>query len=184
MHTFFLIDLYERTVRIKTGNIQILHSELVYEFKYQIWCKSVDEYVQDLSTSILFIQNVAALSTNVSKFNSVCLSAQCSDLTYMGGTRSYRPIQPLFNTNQRMGNKRHSKSNREYQRRTDRHSTNNLDFAVIKCKKLALSICVSCHKVPKIEPKKNEFGEHLISSFRTVNWPLRSCDLTHLDYFL
>ncbi|GFV75595.1 putative transposable element [Trichonephila clavipes] len=35
-----------------------------------------------------------------------------------------------------------------------------------------------------IDLLKETFGEGLISSFGPVNWPLRSCDLTPLDYFL
>ncbi|GFS59139.1 putative LOC100569746 [Trichonephila clavipes] len=31
---------------------------------------------------------------------------------------------------------------------------------------------------------KDTFGDRLISRFGPVNWPLRSCDLTPLDYFL
>ncbi|GFV02027.1 transposable element Tc3 transposase [Trichonephila clavipes] len=31
---------------------------------------------------------------------------------------------------------------------------------------------------------KDTFGDRLISGFGPVNWPLRSCDLTPLDYFL
>ncbi|GFT88639.1 hypothetical protein TNCV_905271 [Trichonephila clavipes] len=31
---------------------------------------------------------------------------------------------------------------------------------------------------------ENTFGDRLISRFRPVNWPPRSCDLTPLDYFL
>ncbi|GFU23162.1 uncharacterized protein TNCV_3515981 [Trichonephila clavipes] len=31
---------------------------------------------------------------------------------------------------------------------------------------------------------KDTFGDRLISRFRPVNWPPRSCDLTPLDYFL
>ena len=35
----------------------------------------------------------------------MCSRPQFTDLTYMGGTRSCRPILPIFNTNQRMGNR-------------------------------------------------------------------------------
>ncbi|GFW55006.1 putative LOC100569746 [Trichonephila clavipes] len=35
-----------------------------------------------------------------------------------------------------------------------------------------------------IDLLKDTFGDHLISRFGPVNWPLRSCDLTQLDYFL
>ena len=31
---------------------------------------------------------------------------------------------------------------------------------------------------------RGEFGEHFISRSGPVNWPLRSCDLMPLDYFL
>ena len=31
---------------------------------------------------------------------------------------------------------------------------------------------------------RGEFGEHFISRSRPANWPLRSCDLTPLHYFL
>ncbi|GFX14886.1 hypothetical protein TNCV_1486281 [Trichonephila clavipes] len=31
---------------------------------------------------------------------------------------------------------------------------------------------------------KDPFGDRLISRFRPVNWPPRSCDLTPLDYFM
>ncbi|GFY13579.1 uncharacterized protein TNCV_4959491 [Trichonephila clavipes] len=35
-----------------------------------------------------------------------------------------------------------------------------------------------------IDLLKDTFGDHLISRFGPVNWPLRSCDLTPLDYYL
>ncbi|GFT09755.1 DNA-directed RNA polymerase subunit [Trichonephila clavipes] len=35
-----------------------------------------------------------------------------------------------------------------------------------------------------IDLLKDTFGDRLISRFGPVNWPLRSCDLTPLDYFL
>ncbi|GFT82628.1 putative transposable element [Trichonephila clavipes] len=35
-----------------------------------------------------------------------------------------------------------------------------------------------------IDLLKDTFGDRLISRFRPVNWPPRSCDLTLLDYFL
>ncbi|GFU09736.1 putative DD41D transposase [Trichonephila clavipes] len=35
-----------------------------------------------------------------------------------------------------------------------------------------------------IDLLKDAFGDRLISRFRPVNWPPRSCDLTPLDYFL
>ncbi|GFU55656.1 uncharacterized protein TNCV_1649691 [Trichonephila clavipes] len=35
-----------------------------------------------------------------------------------------------------------------------------------------------------IDLLKDTFGDRLISRFGSVNWPLRSCDLTPLDYFL
>ncbi|GFV67130.1 uncharacterized protein TNCV_3668851 [Trichonephila clavipes] len=42
-----------------------------------------------------------------------------------------------------------------------------------------------CHTVfATIDLLKNTFGDRLISHFRPVNWPSRSCDLTPLDYFL
>ena len=31
---------------------------------------------------------------------------------------------------------------------------------------------------------RGEFSEHVISRSGPVNWPLRSCDLTPLDYFM
>ena len=30
---------------------------------------------------------------------------------------------------------------------------------------------------------RGEFGEHVITPSRPVNWPPKSCDLTNLDYF-
>ncbi|GFT72593.1 hypothetical protein TNCV_974391 [Trichonephila clavipes] len=42
-----------------------------------------------------------------------------------------------------------------------------------------------CHTArATIDLLKDTFGDRLISRFRPVNWPLRSCDLTPLDYFL
>ncbi|GFU34872.1 transposable element Tc3 transposase [Trichonephila clavipes] len=42
-----------------------------------------------------------------------------------------------------------------------------------------------CHKAhATIDLLKDTFGDRLISRFGHVNWPLRSCDLTPLDYFL
>ncbi|GFW50494.1 hypothetical protein TNCV_2887971 [Trichonephila clavipes] len=35
-----------------------------------------------------------------------------------------------------------------------------------------------------IDLLKDTLGDRLISRFRPVNWPPRSCDLTPLDYFL
>ncbi|GFX93402.1 uncharacterized protein TNCV_152081 [Trichonephila clavipes] len=35
-----------------------------------------------------------------------------------------------------------------------------------------------------IDLLKDTFGDRLISRFRPVNWPPRSCDLTPLGYFL
>ncbi|GFW69164.1 DUF4817 domain-containing protein [Trichonephila clavipes] len=42
-----------------------------------------------------------------------------------------------------------------------------------------------CHTArATIDLLKDTFGDHLISRFRPVNWPPRSCDLTPLYYFL
>ena len=43
----------------------------------------------------------------------------------------------------------------------------------------------TCHTaLVTMDLLRGEFGEHFISSSRPVNWPLRLCDLTPLDYFL
>ncbi|GFV24015.1 transposable element Tcb2 transposase [Trichonephila clavipes] len=43
----------------------------------------------------------------------------------------------------------------------------------------------ACHTArATIDLLKDTFGDRLISRFGPVNWPLRSCDLTPLDYFL
>ncbi|GFV57004.1 putative transposable element [Trichonephila clavipes] len=43
----------------------------------------------------------------------------------------------------------------------------------------------TCHTARAIiDLLKETFGDNLISRFGPVNWPLRSCDLTPLDYFL
>ncbi|GFU74991.1 DUF4817 domain-containing protein [Trichonephila clavipes] len=43
----------------------------------------------------------------------------------------------------------------------------------------------TCHTArATIDLLKDTFGDRLISHFGPVNWPLRSCDLTPLDYFL
>ncbi|GFU00628.1 putative LOC100569746 [Trichonephila clavipes] len=43
----------------------------------------------------------------------------------------------------------------------------------------------TCHTArATIDLLKDTFGDRLISRFGPVNWPLRSCDLTPLDYFL
>ncbi|GFX72249.1 uncharacterized protein TNCV_4551711 [Trichonephila clavipes] len=43
----------------------------------------------------------------------------------------------------------------------------------------------TCHTArATIDLLKDTFGDRLISRFRGVNWPPRSCDLTPLDYFL
>ncbi|GFW28628.1 DUF4817 domain-containing protein [Trichonephila clavipes] len=43
----------------------------------------------------------------------------------------------------------------------------------------------ACHTARgTINLLKDTFGDRLISRFRPVNWPPRSCDLTPLDYFL
>ncbi|GFS52995.1 transposable element Tc3 transposase [Trichonephila clavipes] len=43
----------------------------------------------------------------------------------------------------------------------------------------------TCHTArATIDLLKDTFGDRLISRFRPVNWPTRSCDLTPLDYFL
>ncbi|GFT68054.1 putative transposable element [Trichonephila clavipes] len=43
----------------------------------------------------------------------------------------------------------------------------------------------TCHTArATIDLLKDTFGDRLISRFRPVNWPPRSCDLTLLDYFL
>ncbi|GFV22338.1 putative DD41D transposase [Trichonephila clavipes] len=43
----------------------------------------------------------------------------------------------------------------------------------------------TCHTaLATIDLLKDTFGDRLISRFRPVNWPPRSCDLTPLDYFL
>ncbi|GFV10116.1 uncharacterized protein TNCV_3660681 [Trichonephila clavipes] len=43
----------------------------------------------------------------------------------------------------------------------------------------------TCHTArAAIDLLKDTFGDRLISRFRPVNWPPRSCDLTPLDYFL
>ncbi|GFS50714.1 putative DD41D transposase [Trichonephila clavipes] len=43
----------------------------------------------------------------------------------------------------------------------------------------------TCHTArATIDLLKDTFGDRLISRFRHVNWPPRSCDLTPLDYFL
>ncbi|GFY34082.1 uncharacterized protein TNCV_4982851 [Trichonephila clavipes] len=45
--------------------------------------------------------------------------------------------------------------------------------------------CATCHTArATIYLLKDTFGDRLISRFGPVNWPLRSCDLTPLDYFL
>ncbi|GFU64068.1 DUF4817 domain-containing protein [Trichonephila clavipes] len=45
--------------------------------------------------------------------------------------------------------------------------------------------CATYHTArATIDLLKDTFGDHLISRFGPVNWPLRSCDLTPLDYFL
>ncbi|GFT45894.1 DUF4817 domain-containing protein [Trichonephila clavipes] len=45
--------------------------------------------------------------------------------------------------------------------------------------------CALCHTArATIDLLKDTFGDRLISRFRPVNWPPRSCDLTPLDYFL
>ncbi|GFU91938.1 putative LOC100569746 [Trichonephila clavipes] len=42
----------------------------------------------------------------------------------------------------------------------------------------------TCHTArATIDLLKDTFGDRLISRFGPVNWPLRSCDLTPLDYF-
>ncbi|GFX92163.1 transposable element Tc3 transposase [Trichonephila clavipes] len=44
---------------------------------------------------------------------------------------------------------------------------------------------VTCHTArATIDILKDMFGDHLIARFEPVNWPLRSCDLTPLNYFL
>ncbi|GFV83376.1 putative DD41D transposase [Trichonephila clavipes] len=43
----------------------------------------------------------------------------------------------------------------------------------------------TCHTTrATIDLLKDTFGDRLISRFGPVNWPLRSCDLTPLEYFL
>ncbi|GFV01386.1 uncharacterized protein TNCV_1592461 [Trichonephila clavipes] len=43
----------------------------------------------------------------------------------------------------------------------------------------------TCHTArATIDLLKDTFGDRLISRFRPVNWPPRSCDLTQIDYFL
>ncbi|GFT34961.1 putative DD41D transposase [Trichonephila clavipes] len=43
----------------------------------------------------------------------------------------------------------------------------------------------TCHTARvTIDLLKDTFGDRLISRFRPVNWPPRSCDLTPRDYFL
>ncbi|GFV47991.1 transposable element Tc3 transposase [Trichonephila clavipes] len=43
----------------------------------------------------------------------------------------------------------------------------------------------TCHTArATIDLLKDTFGDRLISRFRPVNWPPRSCDLTPIDYFL
>ncbi|GFS58695.1 uncharacterized protein TNCV_4518421 [Trichonephila clavipes] len=43
----------------------------------------------------------------------------------------------------------------------------------------------TCHTArATIDLLKDTFGDRPISRFGHVNWPLRSCDLTPLDYFL
>ncbi|GFY18360.1 putative DD41D transposase [Trichonephila clavipes] len=43
----------------------------------------------------------------------------------------------------------------------------------------------TCHTAPApIDLLRDTFGDRLISRFRPVNWPPRSCDLTPLDYFV
>ncbi|GFW32633.1 uncharacterized protein TNCV_3678811 [Trichonephila clavipes] len=43
----------------------------------------------------------------------------------------------------------------------------------------------TCHTArATIDLLKDTFSDRLISRFRPVNWPPRSCDLTRLDYFL
>ncbi|GFU31856.1 uncharacterized protein TNCV_1111241 [Trichonephila clavipes] len=43
----------------------------------------------------------------------------------------------------------------------------------------------TCHTArATIDLLKDTFGDRLISRFRPVNWPPRSCALTPLDYFL
>ncbi|GFU92796.1 uncharacterized protein TNCV_785901 [Trichonephila clavipes] len=42
----------------------------------------------------------------------------------------------------------------------------------------------TCHTArATIDLLKDTFGDHLISRFGPGNWPLRSCDLTPLDFF-
>ena len=44
---------------------------------------------------------------------------------------------------------------------------------------------VTCHTVRvTMDLLRAEFGEHLISRSRAVNWPPRPCGLTPVDYFL
>ncbi|GFY35948.1 hypothetical protein TNCV_4843201 [Trichonephila clavipes] len=43
----------------------------------------------------------------------------------------------------------------------------------------------TCHTArATINLLKDTFGDRLMSRFRPLNWPPRSCDLTPLDYFL
>ncbi|GFU99119.1 transposable element Tc3 transposase [Trichonephila clavipes] len=43
----------------------------------------------------------------------------------------------------------------------------------------------TCHTArATIDLLKDTFGDRLVSRFGPLNWPLRSCDLTPLDYFL
>ncbi|GFU62445.1 DUF4817 domain-containing protein [Trichonephila clavipes] len=43
----------------------------------------------------------------------------------------------------------------------------------------------TCHTArATIDFLKDTLGDRLISCFRPVNWPPRSCDLTQLDYFM
>ena len=45
--------------------------------------------------------------------------------------------------------------------------------------------CATCHTaLVTMDLLRGEFGEHFISRSGPVNWPPRSCNLTHLYYFL
>ena len=74
----YRFDLYGRYRTLWTDdyNFWQCYLSLVYKPKYQLWCES-----------------------------DVPSKHQFTDLTNMGGNRFCRPIQPIFNANQRMGNR-------------------------------------------------------------------------------
>ena len=97
----YRFDLYGRYRTLFTDDDNFLqcYLELIYKPKCPIWCES----------------------------DFPCSRSRYTGLVYMGGTRSCRPIQPIFNTNQRIGNRSLCANvqlfvfgrNRVYHRRTD-----------------------------------------------------------------